>query len=365
VSPRILRPLLAAGGWTAAGLLFALPNLSERGWPLLLGTMGQWWCWGLLTPGILAVDRRLPWPDSRLGRRLAAHVPIGLAFTACAVAVVTALRSLLGLASWDALRAGSIASLFLWSSVVYWLIVGATYAYRYHGRLLTAELRVERLERGFSEARLNALRMQLDPHFLFNALNTISAQVEREPRLARQMIEHLGDLLRLSLESRDRSEVPLSAELDFLERYLAIQRIRFGEHLRVDLRIDTETRRAAVPALLLQPLVENAIRHGLSRRTGGGTVTVSAFRAGARLEVRVLDDGVGLPVGWTFEHAGLGLSVTRERLAALDPEGDPPMTVAGRPGGGTEVALSLPFRLSEEEAHDDAFARVPARAGRR
>ncbi len=118
--------------------------------------------------------------------------------------------------------------------------------------------------------------MQLDPHFLFNALNTISSQVERDPRLARSMIEHLGDLLRLSLESRDREEIPLAEELAFLDHYLAIQRIRFGDKLKIEIRIDPEVLYAPVPCLFIQPLVENAIRHGISRRASGGTVIVSA-----------------------------------------------------------------------------------------
>ena len=145
--------------------------------------------------------------------------------------------------------------------------------------------------------------MQLDPHFLFNALNTISSQVERDPKLARGMIEHLGDLLRLSLESKDRQEVPLAEEMAFLEHYLAIQKIRFGDHLRIETQIAPEVKYASVPCLFVQPLVENAIRHGISRRASGGTVTVSAQRDGNRLDIRVLDDGVGLPAGWTLENS--------------------------------------------------------------
>ena len=169
--------------------------------------------------------------------------------------------------------------MFLWGWLVYWLIVGAWQAYQYYDRYLSTELRMERLERRFSESRLNALRMQLDPHFLFNALNTISSQVERDPRLARAMIEHLGDLLRLSLESRDRQEIPLAEELAFLDHYLAIQQIRFGDHLKVEMQIHPDVKYASIPSLVLQPLVENAIRHGLSRRSSGGTVTVSAQRS--------------------------------------------------------------------------------------
>jgi sensor histidine kinase YesM len=166
--------------------------------------------------------------------------------------------------------------MFLWSLLVYCLIVGAWKAHMYHGHYLSAELRMERLERSFSEARLNALRMQLDPHFLFNALNTISAQVAREPKLARKMIEHLGDLLRLSLDSKSRREIPLVEELAFLDHYLAIQKIRFGDALRIKISVSHDTKHALVPNLFMQPLVENAIRHGISPRSGGGEITVTA-----------------------------------------------------------------------------------------
>jgi len=122
----------------------------------------------------------------------------------------------------------------LWGWLIYWVILGGWLALNYYERFVTSELRRERLERRFSEARLNNLRLQLDPHFLFNALNTVSSQLERDPRLARRMIEHLGDLLRLSLDSKDRQEVTLTEELAFLDHYLAIQRIRFGDHLRIE-----------------------------------------------------------------------------------------------------------------------------------
>jgi LytS/YehU family sensor histidine kinase len=207
------------------------------------------------------------------------------------------------------------------------------------------------MERNFSQARLNALRMQLDPHFLFNALNTISAQVERNPRLARTMIEHLGDLLRLSLDARDRQEIPLAEELAFLDHYVAIQKIRFAENLRIEIQVAPDVKYALVPCLIVQPLVENAIRHGISRRASGGAVTVIAQRVQNQVEIRVTDDGVGLPPGWTLEtSSGMGLSVTRERIVGLHPGGNSRFTVQPRPGGGTDVAISLPLRLQGEPA---------------
>lgn len=254
---------------------------------------------------------------------------------------------------------GALPGMFLWSWLVYWLIVGAWQAYRYYDRYLSSELQRERLERRFTEARLNALRMQLDPHFLFNALNTISSQVERDPRLARTMLERLGDLLRLSLESRNKEEVPLAEELAFLDHYLAIQRIRFRDRLTVETHIDPDVAYALVPGLFIQPLVENAIRHGLSPRASGGTVMVSARRAGDRLQIDVVDDGVGLPPDWSLEKcAGLGLSLTRERIAGLYRDGLGRLTVRRRPSGGTEVEVILPLRVAADEAEEmhDAVA---------
>lgn len=349
------RGVLLAVFWTIVGVIFALPNLrGDRGMTPLLFSLTQWWAWGLVTPLIVAADRRLPFDDRQLGRRLAAHLFLCLPLTALYVYFTAILRAAFGLGPWDvvfklALIRDALGGMFLWGWLVYWLIAGGWLALRYYERFVTSELRRERLERRFSEARLNALRLQLDPHFLFNALNTVSAQVDRDPRLARRMIEHLGDLLRLSLESKDRQEVALVEELAFLDHYVEIQRIRFGESLRIRTDVAPEVRHASVPSLILQPLVENAVRHGLSSRAGGGTVTVIAKPAGDRLEIRVQDDGVGLPPGWKLETgAGVGLSVTRERIAELHPNGSSRFTVTSRASGGTNVDISLPLRLVGE-----------------
>jgi two-component system LytT family sensor kinase len=349
------RGLLFAVLWSIIGLIFALPNVSAANVLVPLGfSLTQWWAWGLLAPFVVAVDRRLPVSDRQLPLRLAAHLPLSLVFTAIYVYLSAVLRAATGLTPWepvfslDLLRT-VLGGMYLWGWLVYWVILGAWLAFQYYGRFLTSELRRERLERRFSEARLNALRLQLDPHFLFNALNTVSSQVERDPKLARRMIEHLGDLLRLSLDSKDRQEVALVEELAFLEHYLAIQRIRFGDSLRIETEIAPEVRHASVPSLILQPLVENAVRHGLASRARGGTVRVSASAADGRLEIRVQDDGVGLPAGWQLETgAGVGLSVTRERIAELHPNGSSRFTVTSRFSGGTNVDISLPLRLVGE-----------------
>jgi signal transduction histidine kinase len=349
--------------WSAIGLLFALPGLSTPAWNrMLLGSLAQWWAWGLITPLIFWIDGRLPFKEKQLGLRILTQLVPSLLLTVVYFYLFYAVRALLGLGSWTALAESSLLSNalrggILWSWLVYWLIFGARQTYRYYEHYLASELRLERMERSVSQARLNALRMQLDPHFLFNALNTISSQVERDPRLARGMIEHLGDLLRLSLEVRDRQEIPLAEEMSFLDHYLAIQRIRFGASLHIETHIARQVKYALVPCLIVQPLVENAIRHGISRRASGGAITVTAQRIADRVEIRVTDDGVGLPPGWTLDNStGLGLSVTHERITGLHPNGGSSFAVTRRDGGGTEVEISLPLRWAGEEA-DDRLAR--------
>jgi two-component system, LytTR family, sensor kinase len=350
------RILFAGVLWTSIGLIFALPNLGMRPAKMVvLSALAMWWSWGLLAFGIIAVDARLPFSAVQLRRRIAAHVVLSVLFTSLFVYVFTVMLSLFGLQGWATIRnphlfANALRGMFLWNLLIYWVIAGGWQAYRYNQSYVSSELRSERLERQFSEARLNVLRMQLNPHFLFNALNTISSQVERDPRLARAMIEHLGDLLRLSLESKDRQEVALAEEMEFLEHYVAIQKIRFGEHLKIEIAVTPEARTASVPSLFLQPLVENAIRHGVSRRASGGTVEISAARVDGRVKIRVADDGVGLPAGWNLqESAGLGLTATRERIAGLYPDAGSRFVIRNREGGGTEVEVDLPFRLAGGE----------------
>ncbi len=360
---RVTRVLFAAVAWTLLGVLFALPNLGTKQWHTELCTyLAQWWAWGLLTPAIMAFDRRLPFSGKELERRVLAHLGVSLIFTEIYFYLFTLIRAVMGVVTWSSLRPSQLfkpemLGWQLWSWLIYWVIGGAVQAYRYYERYMSSELRLERLEHSFAEARLNSLRMQLDPHFLFNALNTISSHVERDPKLTRRMIEHLGDLLRLSLESKDKQEVPLVEEMAFLEHYLAIQKIRFGDQLRFETQIASDVRFALVPAFFIQPLVENAIRHGISRRASGGTVTVKAAPVDGRLRVSVLDNGVGLPLDWSMEtSAGLGLSITRERIAGLHPNGTSRFMIYNRDTGGTAVEISLPLRVNGDENGGSALA---------
>jgi len=346
--------------WTAVAVIFALPQLGQNSnlHKVLMSALAQWWSWGILVPGILAVDYALPFPVQRILPRFLTLLALGPLVTIVYGYIEAALKALLRVGAWSRLLGTGVASEALremfWSMLVYCLIIGVWEAYLYHQRFLSAELQTERLQKNFTEARLIALRMQLDPHFLFNALNTVSSQVEREPKLARRMIEHLGDLLRLSLNSQAVQEISLTEELAFLDHYLAIQRIRFGDALKIEMRIAPDVRDALVPSLFIQPLVENAIRHGISRRARGGSIVLIAQRAEEKLLIQVLDDGVGLAPGWSFDtHKGLGLSVTRERFAGMYPGDTSHFDVRRRSEGGTEVSISLP--MHKRKGPDDCL----------
>lgn len=359
----LVRFLLLAVAWATVGWLFALPSLmSPNYYQTLRMNISEFGTWAFITPLVIVLDRRLPFSGKQLGRRITAHLIASAPLTVFYVCLFTTMRALVGVTPWSSMRPAQLFGFsnlgwYLWSWLICCLVVGAVQAYSYYERYVSSELRLERLEHSFAEARLNALRMQLDPHFLFNALNTISSHVERDPKLTRRMIEHLGDLLRLSLDTKDKQEVPLVEELAFLDHYLAIQKIRFGAQLKIEMQIAPEVRFASVPSLFLQPLVENAIRHGISRRAAGGKIAVQAAPVDGRLEVRVLDDGVGLPPGWSMEaSAGLGLSITRERIAGLHPNGQNRFAVRNREEGGTEVEISLPLRVTGEEANGHAVA---------
>lgn len=341
-------------GFTALAFLFALPTLQQPAafWLNLRSGLANWWTWGLVSLLLLRLDRRLPVPEPNIGLRLLCHLPLSFLFSIIVLLLRTALAVALGWTPSSRLTPPELLSailqpMFLWTWIIYWLILAAILAARYHQRFLLSELRAERLERLSTQATLHSLRHQLDPHFLFNALNTISAQVDSEPRLARRMIEHLGDLLRHSIETKDRLDIPLSEELATLDHYLAIQRIRFGDRLRFILDIAPHAQHAIVPALILQPLVENAIRHGLSRRSSGGSVWLTARLLPTGLLLSVEDDGDGLPPHWRLDTGqGVGLSLTQQRLAASY-GATASLTVQPRPSGGASVQIHLPVLLSQ------------------
>jgi len=222
----------------------------------------------------------------------------------------------------------------------------ATYATNWQARLATSFSRAteerEHLEARLARAQLQSLRLQLHPHFLFNTLNTINALIGTDRRAAERVISGLSELLRMSLTSASEQEVTLARELELLAHYIEIQQIRFQDRLKVRFQIDADARFALVPNLVLQPLVENAIRHGIAPRAAPGHVSVSARRRGERLEMSVVDDGVGESPS-TEHRDGVGLGNTRARLLSLY-GADHRFEAGSPPGGGFAVAIEIPYR---------------------
>jgi GAF domain-containing protein len=216
------------------------------------------------------------------------------------------------------------------------------------------ELRTSQLEVRLTEARLEALRAQLNPHFLFNALNTIAMLVRREANAdALRGIVGLSQLLRQVLDRREAAEVGLGEELALVEHYLAIEQLRYRERLQVEIEVKPETLEARVPSLLLQPLVENAVRHGVGARNQAGHVRIAGRRLGDRLRLEVRDDGPGFPPGWTPRSGrGLGLANTRERLLGLY-AGNQRLELGNAPGGGALVAVTIPFRIRPDAGRSE------------
>jgi len=244
---------------------------------------------------------------------------------------------------------------FHFNLLIYWVIVSVSHAFDYYRQMQERELRAAELEKRLAQARLQTLQMQLNPHFLFNSLHAISALVHKDADMADQMITRLSDLLRYALEGTDAQEVPLRQELDFLRRYLEIEQTRFGDRLAVGLEIAPETLDALVPNLLLQPLVENAIRHGIEPRAKPGRIELRAGCENGQLKLEVRDNGVGLSPDRKVEE-GVGLSNTRARLKQLYGERHR-FALSETPGGGLSVSLELPFRAQGKETNGAVGAR--------
>jgi LytS/YehU family sensor histidine kinase len=226
---------------------------------------------------------------------------------------------------------------------MYFAVLGGVYAFSFFSQAQEREADAERLRAQLAEARLGALRMQLNPHFLFNSLNALSVLVRDENiRGALRMLELLGDVLRQVLTASQPQQGLLADELRFLEKYFAIEQVRFSDRLRVYWSIDPRAREGLVPSFLLQPLAENAIKHGIAKRGDAGRIDISARLIQDQLELSVRDDGVG--IGSSYAE-GVGLSNTRERLRTLYGDGAT-MSIRAAPGGGTDAILRIPFRVA-------------------
>lgn len=334
--------------WIVLGLMSAAQGATWRiyaGRPvpwgsLLANSLGDWLTCGMFTPAFYWMVRHFPIRHSR-GERWWSSLPVHLAgsivFTLLKVSVWTPLSNALNpeeSRSYSQMLFGG----FYADMLAYWASVGVIHAIEYYRESRERQLEASRLA-------LENLRAQLQPHFLFNTLQSISTLIYRDQAAADRMLTQLSELLRLSLRNTGVQEVPLSEELGFLERYLAIMRVRFGDRLVIAVDVKPDVLDVLVPSLVLQPIVENAIEHGMEDRPDKGHVHVRAARdgGGASLLLEVSDDGPGLGGGAASpKHGnGIGLANTRERLARLYGPAGRVETLSGR---GLTVRLTIPLR---------------------
>jgi signal transduction histidine kinase len=353
---RLKAALAAFSVFTVAGLIFAMELYigffgSRTEQPLryyLIWTLGTAWSWLAVSPIIFRCARRWTFEQGRWWQSLAGHAATLLLVAPLQSLLDTVLSLLLYGESLPAIVTLAMTvsdTMFLsglaGAPVPFVVIAGLVHGSRYYRQYREHELAAARLETALTEARLQALRAQINPHFLFNTLNSIGALSRRDPEGTNRMVTLLCALLRRSLDSDSRQVVSLGEEVGFAGDYLEIERVRFPDRLRVAFEVPRELLDWPVPSLILQPLVENAVRHGIAPRSSPGLVTVSARLSGTSLELTVEDDGVGLPPR-AGEDGGLGLRITRDRLRLLY-GGDAGLKITKPPGGGSRVTVTLPL----------------------
>ncbi|HEU4629423.1 MAG TPA: histidine kinase [Gemmatimonadaceae bacterium] len=348
--------LLLLALWTVPGVFSAAQSyvsMRLEGEPVtwgraLLTQLPGWYFWALATPVIAWLGARAPLERGAWRRGVPVHVVAAIAAAVAHVAFVVTLRKSTAEIplTWGALAGRYLMAYLVFDVITYWAVLGVVLAVRYYREAQERARGAARLEAQLAQARLQALRMQLHPHFLFNALNSVAMLVrEGDARQAVRMIAGLSDLLRQTLDGDGTHEVPLRDEIALLERYLAIERVRFADRLRVRIDVAAEVAEVRVPNLVLQPLVENAIRHGIARRAAAGAIDVVARREDGRLVLEVRDDGPGLGPGFSAgpNGTGVGLANTRARLAQLYGAAGQ-LSIAARPDGGVVARVVVPLR---------------------
>jgi signal transduction histidine kinase len=356
-SPAFRRALAVLGFvafWTLVGLAFAgqfylSSSLLGRSitWTQAISySLGDWYVWALLYLPIARFARRFP-PDPAAPWRTAG-IHLGAAIVFSLLYIV--LRAAVGEAhSWLIDEEVSFAEVFRplfvqtfpFNLLIYGVIVSVSHALDYYRKYHERTVQALELEKHLTEARLQALLRQLKPHFLFNALNGVASLMYSDVAAAERMLVRLSDLLRQTMSQTGAPLTPLRAEVAFLDSYLEIERIRFRDRLDIKTDFDPATLDAQVPSLILQPLVENAIRHGIEPHVRAGRIVLGSARADGNLVLTVADNGAGLPPGG-FQREGIGLANTRARLAEL--YGDRQrFELDNQPGGGLRVRLTIPF----------------------
>jgi two-component system, LytTR family, sensor kinase len=354
----ILLAATALGFFFAAQIYFSAASMRrDVSWgQALYWAFGDWYEWALLAPAIFWICRRFRFERGSWPKSLAVYFCAGLLLASvhavmCAVAALiqgwwTAQPVVFG----QSLR-GLLANRTHYNLAVFAVIVCAWHAWDYYRQFRERERQATELAGRLAQAQLQALRMQLNPHFLFNTLNAVSSLMLKDVSAANKMISRLGELLRLTLENSDQQEVPLQQEIDFLRRYLEIEQIRFGSRLELKTEFDSSTLQAAVPNLILQPLVENAIRHAIEPQEAGGQIELRSVRDNGRLVLQVSDNGPGLASESAKsaetsddKRERIGLNNTQERLRKLYGENHQ-FALTGNATGGITARLSIPFRV--------------------
>ena len=332
-----------AAVWTALPLLFVAQTamwLSYRDQPvdwsaLALFAVADWYACGLFIPLLVWVTRRWPVDRHHLALRLPAHLVLLGAVSAAKMVLFHPFREMLG-------RPASplsqyFAGSFISEVVAFLATAAAIHAIEFYRRYRERERLSQQLQARLTDAQLRALRAQLNPHFLFNTLNAVTTLLHRDPARADAMLTRLGELLRLTLRSDPEHEIPLHEEMMLLEKYLEIMRMRFSDRVTIDCVVDPAVTEALVPSFVLQPLVENAFEHGVSRLGEGGHVRVEAGADNGSVVLRVRDNGPGPGA----KGAGVGIGNTRQRLEEMYGSAGT-LTLGPGPDGGTLVEVRLP-----------------------
>lgn len=369
--------MIVSAAWIVPAVFAVINRLAQahlQGWQPattreLLFEFGDWLLYALLTPGVFAISRRWPLTRPHLIGRIVLHLLFSVLFCVAWATCGQILRILLvaifspelmhnaqGAAQfWRQLGLEWLSWIFItlpFGIAVYLCMAGIEHATRYFIEAREREVQVARLSEQLSSARFAALQAQLNPHFLFNTLNTIAVLVRDDEReSAVRIVEHLSELLRGTLTRHRANEVTLGEELELVRQYVAIEQARFSDRLRPEFRIPDALLSAAMPSFALQHLVENAIRHGIARRTDAGLLLVAAERDGEYLQLIVIDDGGGIDPQLT-PPAGHGIENTRERLRALY-GARASLEVARRPEGGTIATLRVPYREMRPEPNGE------------
>jgi two-component system, LytTR family, sensor kinase len=358
------RWLIIVALWAVLGVIYAAPIYVEvraaghghMAWRIFTWGILTWLSWAPLTPAMIWLSRKYSVVGDAWKRNLAVHLPAFLVISALHSAAATAIT--LWVKPFDNMGdspkefwprfLSRVPGSFGSDLLIYAGVIGVFYAFDYYRKYREREVVAMRLEAQLAQAQLDSLRMQLHPHFLFNTLNNIVGLVrDNKNSAAVNMLVGLSDLLRHTLEYSSRHEIELREEINFIKLYLSIQEMRFSDRLRIELDIDPRTTKALVPNLILQPLTENALRHGIARSTDSGLVGINSVAENGHLRLTVYDDGAGLPDDWQLKGSmGIGLANTAARLQQLY-DNDHEFDIRNRDAGGVEVVIVMPFKTSE------------------